>query len=64
MQPSDDLSHLLHALAAFLQEHRYCGELDGGVEEDQVWMSCTCGAVISRVLEPLSNTLSDQGVVQ
>jgi len=23
-------------------------ELDGGVEGDRVWMTCTCGAVINR----------------
>jgi hypothetical protein len=46
------VSHLLAGLVAFLDEHRYCGELDSGVEEDRVWMTCTCGAVISRTLEP------------
>ena len=46
------LSHLLASLAAFLDEHRYCGELDGGAEEEWIWMTCTCGAVISRTLEP------------
>jgi hypothetical protein len=39
---------LFDALQAFFQEHQYCGELDGGVEGDRVWMTCTCGAVISR----------------
>ena len=34
--------------ALFFQEHQYCGELDGGVEGDRVWMTCTCGAVINR----------------
>ncbi len=29
-------------------EHEYCGEFDGGVEGDRVWMTCTCGAVINR----------------
>ena len=42
---------LLGDLDAFLQEHRNCGELDAAVEDDQVWMTCTCGAAISRVLE-------------
>jgi hypothetical protein len=36
------------ALEAFILEHEYCGELDAGVEEDRVWMTCTCGAVINR----------------
>jgi hypothetical protein len=39
---------LLDALYAFYQEHEHCGELDSAVEDDRVWMSCTCGAVISR----------------
>jgi hypothetical protein len=33
---------------AFFQEHRRCGELDGGVEGDRVSMTCRCGAVINR----------------
>lgn len=43
---------LLADLHAFYLEHEYCGELDGGVEGDYVWFTCTCGAVISRALEP------------
>jgi len=42
---------LLADLDAFLQEHRRCGELDAGVEDDRVWMTRTCGAIISRALE-------------
>jgi hypothetical protein len=44
--------HLLTDLEAFLQEHRRCGDLDAAVEGDRVWMTCTCGAAISRALEP------------
>jgi hypothetical protein len=39
---------LFDALWAFYQEHEYYGELDTGVEGDRVWMTCTCGAVMSR----------------
>jgi len=39
---------VLADLHAFLQEHRYCGELESGLEGDFVWMRCTCGAVIWR----------------
>ena len=39
---------LFDALRAFYQGHEYCGALDGGVESDRVWMTCTCGAVINR----------------
>ena len=46
------MSHLLASLVAFLDEHRYCGELDGAADGERVWMTCTCGAAISRLLEP------------
>ena len=42
------LMTLFDALQAFFQEHQYCGDLDGGVEADRVWMTYTCGAVINR----------------
>ena len=38
------------ALYAFYLEHRRCGELDGGVADERVWMSCDCGAWFVRVL--------------
>jgi hypothetical protein len=34
-------------LEAFIREHEYCGEVDG-LEDDRVWMTCTCGASICR----------------
>jgi hypothetical protein len=37
---------------AFYPEREYCGELDSAVEDDRVWMTCTCGALISRMLDP------------
>jgi hypothetical protein len=36
------MSLLLRELQAFYLEHEYCGELDGGVEGERVWMTCTC----------------------
>ncbi len=41
---------LASALEAFIREHGYCGELDTGLEDDRVWMTCMCGASISRSL--------------
>jgi hypothetical protein len=41
---------LLDDLDAFLQEHRRCGDLDGGLEDGRVWMPCECGAELSRSL--------------
>jgi hypothetical protein len=43
---------LLDALYAFYQEHERCGDLDAAVEDDRVWMTRSCGAVISHALEP------------
>ena len=43
---------LLAALDAFVQELRRCGDLEGGVEEERVWMTCDCGAGIAPRLEP------------
>jgi len=37
----------LSALAAFVAEHRRCGELDGGGDDGHVWMACDCGASIA-----------------
>ena len=41
-------------LGAFIAEHEYFGELDAAVEVDRVWMTCTCGAVFNRALEPIA----------
>jgi hypothetical protein len=39
---------LLTDLDAFLTEHMRCGDLDGGVDGDIVWMACDCGASMAR----------------
>ena len=44
------MPELLAALDAFVQEHRRCGWLDGGVDAGRVWMTCDCGAMIVRRL--------------
>jgi len=43
---------LLAALDAFLQEHRRCGELDGGLDRERVWRACDCGAGIAHPVWP------------
>ena len=43
---------LLAALDAFLQEHRRCGNLEGGVDGERVWMACDCGAGIAHPVGP------------
>ena len=40
---------LFESLYAFFQEHQYCGELDGGVDDDWVSLTCTCGARSQRL---------------
>lgn len=45
----ETMPELLAALDAFVQEHRRCGELDGGVDGDVVWMTCECGAKLARM---------------
>jgi len=44
------MSAILRDLYAFSQEHRRFGELEGGVESDRVWMTCSCGAVLVRIV--------------
>ena len=39
---------LFDDLNAFLQEHHRCGALETGVENGRVWISCECGAGLSR----------------
>ena len=48
------MSSLLDDLNAFLQKHRRCGKMDGGVEEGRGWMTCDgCDAMLSSsVLRP------------
>ena len=42
------MPELLAALDAFLQEHRGCGEMDGGVGGERVWVACDCGGGIAH----------------
>jgi len=36
------------ALGAFVDEHRRCGVLDGGVDDGYVWLQCSCGGLIMQ----------------
>ena len=40
------MPELLAALDAFVREHRRCGDLDGGLDGERVWLACSCGAQI------------------
>jgi hypothetical protein len=41
----------LAAIDAFVQEHRRCGELDGGGDDGHVRMACECGASIAHPIQ-------------
>ncbi len=45
------MPELLAALDAFLQEHRRCGELDSGIDNERVWMACKGGAYVVHPIE-------------
>ena len=40
------IAEISFSLDAFYLGHRRCGELESAVEDDRVWMTCLCGAVI------------------
>jgi hypothetical protein len=46
-----NVPELLAAVDAFVQEHRRCGWLDGGVEGGWLWMTCDCGAGLARQVD-------------
>jgi hypothetical protein len=40
---------LPESLDVFYLEHRRCGDLDGGVQGDVVWLACeSCGVQLAR----------------
>jgi hypothetical protein len=43
---------VLASFVAFLEEHRRCGELDGGTDDGRVWLACSCGAEIAHPVVP------------
>jgi hypothetical protein len=46
------MPELIFALDAFIQEHRRCGDLDGGMDGERVWLACDCGASIAHPIKP------------
>jgi hypothetical protein len=55
------MATLISDLEAFLQEHRRCGEMDAGVEDDRVWMTWDgCDGELSRPLLRIDSSLLDQ----
>ena len=44
---------LLLDFDAFFLEHRLCGDLNGGMDDERAWLVClACGARIERLVEP------------
>ncbi|HTF41107.1 MAG TPA: hypothetical protein VK754_10985 [Propionibacteriaceae bacterium] len=39
---------ILGALVTFMREHQRCGELEGGRDDEYVWLACSCGAHIAH----------------
>jgi len=39
---------ILGALVAFMREYQRCGELEGGRDDEYVWLACSCGAHIAH----------------
>jgi hypothetical protein len=53
------MPELLVAFDVFIQEHRRCGDIDGGVDDQHAWLACDCGASITRPLvEPPTTSSS------
>jgi hypothetical protein len=53
---------VLDALIAFTQEHRRCGELEGGLDAGRVWLACSCGAYVRHSVEPPAPPLTSSGL--
>ena len=46
-------------LLAALDEHRRCGELDGGIDSTRVLITSGCGAAITHRFEAAESDLED-----
>jgi hypothetical protein len=42
---------VLGALVAFVDDHKRCGDLEGGLDNGHVWLACSCGA---QIVQPAS----------
>jgi hypothetical protein len=48
---------VLGALVAFVDDHKRCGDLDGGLDHGHVWLGCSCGAqIVHPAKEPAPAT--------
>jgi hypothetical protein len=45
------MPNALVAFVAFVEEHKRCGQLDGGQDNGRVWLECSCGARIEHQLD-------------
>ena len=44
---------VLGAFVAFVDEHKHCRDLEGGIDNGLVWLACSCGA---RIVHPAKET--------
>jgi hypothetical protein len=44
---------VLGAFVAFVDDHKRCGDPDGGLDQGHVWMACSCGA---QIVHPAKET--------
>ena len=48
---------VLGAFVAFVDDHKRCGDLEGGLDNGYVWLECSCGAkIVHLVKEPAPTT--------
>jgi hypothetical protein len=44
---------VLGAFVAFVDDHKRCGDLEGGLDNGLVWLECSCGAhIVHPAKEP------------
>jgi hypothetical protein len=48
MEDAALLFGVVGAFVAFVDEHKRCGELEGGRDGGIVWLSCSCGGHIAH----------------
>ena len=48
---------VLRAFVAFVDDHKRCGDLEGGLDNSYVWLECSCGAqIVHPAREPAPAT--------
>jgi hypothetical protein len=53
------MPELIVAFDAFVKEHRFWGDLEGGVDGERVWIACDCGASMVQRIRPAASSPVD-----